>query len=192
MHISCRPCMSFLCYIYCSQALCLPVAWSWHKIALSSDPVSVSCWPRAQSCTLPSIFMQKASTPHIFLLYSRALCSLGRSGWILPRIRNLVLIISSCWALEHRAFSSSTTAMRANGWLCYQEANSFQSTRSPAPQWVLGKAQLSNNRGTKLVNSSGIERALPASWLPSTGAALRRAQHKEASCPSRGHSNYVP
>lgn len=131
MHLSCRLCMSFPCYIHCSQVLCLPRAWSWHGIALSSDPVSGSCWPRVQSCTLPSTFMQKVSTPHIFPLYSRALRSLGRSGWILPRIHNLVLIISSCWALEHRAFSSSTTAMRANGWLCYQEANSFSEHDKP-------------------------------------------------------------
>lgn len=78
-----------------------------------------------------------------------ALCSLGRSGWILPRIHNLVLIISSCWALEHRAFSSRTTATRANGLLCYQEANPLQSGEEPAPPQV----QLYNNRRVEFVNS---------------------------------------
>lgn len=35
------------------------------------DPVSGLHWPRVQSCTLPSTFMQKASTPHVFPLYLR-------------------------------------------------------------------------------------------------------------------------
>lgn len=35
------------------------------------DPVSGLHWPRGQSCTLPSTFMQKASTPHVFPLYLR-------------------------------------------------------------------------------------------------------------------------
>lgn len=90
-----------------------------------------------------------------------ALCCLGRSGRILPRIHNLVLIISSCWALEHRAFNSRTTATRANGLLCYQEANPLQSTEDPALLQAPGK--LCNNRRMEFVNSSGKERASPTS-----------------------------
>lgn len=74
------------------------------------------------------IYAKSTHPTHISTVF-QALCSLGRSGWILPRIHNLVLIISSCWALEHRAFSSRTTATRANGSLCYQEANPSQSSR---------------------------------------------------------------
>lgn len=108
------------------------------------------------------IYAKSTHPTHISTVF-KALCSLGRSGWILPRIHNLVLIISSCWALEHRAFSSRTTATRANGLLCYQEANPLQSVEDPAPLQVPGKAQLRNNRRTEFVNSSGKERASPAS-----------------------------
>lgn len=78
----------------------------------------------------------------------------------MPRIHNLVLIISSCWALEHRAFSSRTTATRANGLLCYQEANPLQSVEDPALLQVPGK--LCNNRRMEFINSSGKERTSPA------------------------------
>lgn len=106
------------------------------------------------------IYAKSIHPTHISTVFE-ALCSLGRSGWILPRIHNLVLIIPSCWALEHRAFSSRTTTTRANGLLCYQEANPLQSTEDPAPLKVPGKAQLHNNRRTEFVNSSGKERASP-------------------------------
>lgn len=61
------------------------------------------------------------------------LCSLGRSGRALTRIHDLVLIVSSCWALERRAFSSRTTATRANRLLCYQEADPLQSAWRTLP-----------------------------------------------------------
>lgn len=107
------------------------------------------------------IYARSIHPTHILSTVFEALCSLGWSGWILPRIHNLVLIIPSCWALEHRAFSLRTTATRANELLCYQEANPLQSAEDPALMQVTGK--LLNNKKMEFVNSSGKERVSAAS-----------------------------
>lgn len=67
----CRHCLPFPCWSRYSQTRCLPRVWSWHRPPSTPDPVSGPRWPRVQSCTLPSTFMQKASTPHVSPLYLR-------------------------------------------------------------------------------------------------------------------------
>lgn len=70
-HLSLQALPPVPCWSCHHQTHSSPRVWSWHRPVLTPDPVSGLCWPRVQSCTLPSTFMQKASTPHVFPLYLR-------------------------------------------------------------------------------------------------------------------------